>query len=388
MNSDQVESIVRRIVVSLRTETDLAELERALTSINVGVAEGDERKPAQVAAARVLHSSGRFTASARDRDSGSSAQKLALVKDEPICLKGVHSRLLSLHAQGHDASRITQIINHEQNLGAGVEQVRATLAELSKNVGVWANTVLEPVYLNVYVGFRDIRVQVGDAVLSRRAFYALGVDLHGYRSLLGVWVCETDATRFWRGLGNDLKARGVQDIMLLLLDVDGSCGDGFESVFPAVRMQVHLRDVTWRSMQYVPKMDGRALRTGLKMLSKAEDEAAAAKLLADLARQWGERYPYVFNYWQLHWPMCCWQLSKPPMLRRAMHMDTCLDVIARVFNVIDRYPQPFVDNTLAAHSIYMLLADAAIAWQKPVVNWRVLLNEFLRDHEPRLRAFL
>lgn len=386
MNKERLDAVVRRIVASVQDDVDLETLGKALLHYSRGAS--DEKRSMLSQGTRnpaALHSAPQV-ASGRGREP--RARRLSLVKRDVACLESVHSRLLSLYAQGHDTQRITRIINHEQNLYASVEQVTATLAQLNKGEQGWRTLVLAPVYLNMYVGFRDVRVQVGDAVVNRRAFFALGVDLRGYRSLLGVWLSETDDPDFLQILASDLASRGVKDILLLLQGVDGACGNGFRKVFPAVRLQMHLRDVLRRSMQYIPQRDSRALELALKPLMQAEGEYGASQILAQSQASWAERYPYVFSYWKQHWSLCCWQFNCSAALRRVMHMDSSLRHLGRSVSLLDRYPQPFINEEIAEHSIYMLLADSPIAWHKPVVNWRVLLNAFLQDEGKRLQDYL
>jgi transposase-like protein len=234
----------------------------------------------------------------RDRNSSFDPK---IVAKRQTSVGNFSEAVISLYARGLTTREIEQHVKEIYGVEISPQFVSRVTEQLQQQITEWQNRPLEAVYPIVFVDGLRVAVRTDKGVLKKCVYTVLGVDLAGKQEVLGLWIEETEGARFWLKTLNDLKARGVRDILIL-------CGDGLtglpgavESAFPQTDVQLcvvhHIRNVT----KFVSWKDRKPLCAAMRPIYSAPTVEAAELALDQFEQAWGSRYPMSVASWRTHW---------------------------------------------------------------------------------------
>jgi putative transposase len=252
----------------------------------------------------------------RDRDGSFEPQ---LVKKRQTRLAGLDDRVLDLYAGGMS---VRDIAAHFSGL-YGVEVGRDTISRVTdavlEDVAAWRSRPLEAVYPIVYFDALQVKVTEDRSVRNRACYLALGVTLEGDREVLGIWWQETEGAKFWLAVLNDLRQRGVKDVLIACVDGLTGFPEAIEAVFPQAWVQTCIVHQIRSSMRWVNYRDRKAVARDLRPIYTAPNADAALVELEHFDEQWGGRYPMIAQSWRAHWEHIIPFLALPAELRKAVY---------------------------------------------------------------------
>jgi putative transposase len=252
----------------------------------------------------------------RDRD-GSFDPKL--VAKRQTRLAGLDHRILGLYAGGMS---VRDIESHLSDL-YGVEIKRDTISRVTdavlEDVAAWRTRPLDAVYPIAYFDCLMVKVREDRSVRTRACYLAIGVTVEGDREVLGIWWQETEGSKFWLAVLNDLHHRGVQDVLVACVDGLTGFPQAIEAVFPQAWVQTCIVHQIRASMRFVTYQDRKKVAADLKPVYRAINAEAAADALQIFDDTWGEKYPMIADSWRARWEHIVPFLSLPADLRRAVY---------------------------------------------------------------------
>jgi putative transposase len=297
----------------------------------------------------------------RDRD-GSFDPKL--VAKRQTRLAGLDDRILGLYAGGMS---VRDIEEHLADL-YGVEIKRDTISRVTdavlEDVAAWRTRPLDAVYAIAYFDCLMVKVREDRSVRTRACYLAIGVTVDGDREVLGIWWQETEGSKFWLAVLNDLAHRGVGDILVCCVDGLTGFPEAIEAVFPQAWVQTCIVHQIRNSMRFVTYQNRKQVAADLKPVYRAVNADAAADALTVFDEKWGEKYPMIAASWRTRWEHIVPFLSLPADLRRAVYTTNSIENLNRQIRKSIKTRGHFPDEQAATKLIYLAIQRSERKWRK------------------------
>jgi transposase-like protein len=203
----------------------------------------------------------------------------------------------------------------------------------------------------------------------------LGVNLQGYKELLGIYVAESESSRLWLTVLTDLQSRGVEDILISSIDNLTGFGDAIESLFPHTQVQLCLVHQMRNSLRYVARGDQRAVSQSLQAIYKAVNLTAAESQLAEFAKQWGSKYPLVLESWQRHWVRLTGFFDYSPAIRKVMYTTNPVEGFHRQLRKVTKTKTVFPNEMALIKLLYLAQERISDKWTVPLTGWGLTLQQ-------------
>ena len=261
------------------------------------------------------------------RDRQGSFEPLLIPKHERR-FTGFDDKIVAMYARGMTVREIQGFLAEQYATEVSPEFISSVTDAVMAEVGAWQARPLEPMYPVVF--FDALRVKIReDAVVRNKAIYlALGVLPDGTRDILGLWIENTEGAKFWLKVFNDLKTRGVADILIAVTDGLKGIGEALDAVFPATTLQTCIVHLIRNSLDFASWKDRKLLAAAIKPVYTAPSAEAAAEALDEFERgPWGQKYPTVTAAWRRAWDRVIPFFAFPPEVRRVVYTTNAIESV-------------------------------------------------------------
>jgi len=297
---------------------------------------------------------------------------------------GFDDRIISLYARGMTVREIQGHLHELYNVEVSPTLISTVTDAVLDEVKAWQSRPLDPVYPIVFLDAIMVKSRQDGQVRNRAVYLALGVNMEGQKELLGLWIAGTEGAKFWMGILNELKNRGVRD--MLICCVDGLTGfpDAIEAVFPQTQVQLCIVHMVRHSLKYVSWKERKAVAADLKSVYSAATVEEAELALEEFAAQWDERYPTISVSWRRHWNEIIPFFAFPADIRKAIYTTNAIESLNRTLRKIIKNRQAFPTDEAIMKILYLALNNASKKWTMPIRHWKAALNQFAIAFEGRL----
>ena len=320
------------------------------------------------------------------RDREGSFEPLLIPKHERR-FTGFDDKIVAMYARGMTVREIQAFLAEQYGTEVSPEFISSVTDAVMAEVGAWQARPLEPMYPVVF--FDALRVKIReDAVVRNKAIYlALGVLPDGTRDILGLWIENTEGAKFWMKVFNDLKTRGVADILIAVTDGLKGIGEALGAVFPATTLQTCIVHLIRNSLDYASWKDRKLLAAALRPVYTAVNAEAAAQALDEFERGvWGQKYPTVTASWRRAWDRVIPFFAFPPAVRRVVYTTNAIESIHSQLRKIIKTRGHFPSDDAATKLIWLALRNITADWGRAAKEWREAMNQFAILYEERFTA--
>jgi len=290
--------------------------------------------------------------------------------------RGFDNKILSMYGLGLSTKAIQENLKEIYNVEVSPELISRVTDEVKGLVEEWRNRPLEPFYPVVF--FDALRVNIRDeGQVSKKAVYlALAIRLDGQKELLGMWIERNEGSKFWMGILNELKNRGVEDT--LIAAVDGLTGfpEAINAVFPDAEVQLCMVHMVRNSVKYISYKDRKAVTSELKEIYLAPSEDAARAALDRFGEKWDGKYPTISRSWHNRWNEVIPFMKFSPEIRKAIYTTNAIESLNYTLQRNLKTRQSFPNDEAAMKLIFMILRRISKRWTMPIRNWAEALNQF------------
>ena len=310
----------------------------------------------------------------RDRDG--SFEPLLIPKHERR-FTGFDDKIVAMYARGMTVREIQAFLAEQYGTEVSPEFISSVTDAVMAEVTAWQGRPLEPMYPVIF--FDALRVKIReDAVVRNKAIYlALGVLPDGTRDILGLWIEGTEGAKFWLKVFNDLKTRGVADVLIAVTDGLKGIGEALAAVFPATTLQTCIVHLIRNSLDFASWKDRKALAAALKPIYTAPSaEAAAAELDAFERGAWGAKFPTVVAAWRRAWDRVIPFFAFPPEVRRVIYTTNAIESIHARLRKIIKTRGHFPSDDAATKLIWLALRNITADWGRAATAWRGAMIQF------------
>jgi putative transposase len=320
------------------------------------------------------------------RDRAGSFEPVLIPKHERR-FTGFDDKIVAMYARGMTVREIQGFLVEQYGTEVSPEFISSVTDAVMAEVTAWQARPLEPMYPVVF--FDCLRVKIReDAVVRNKAIYlALGILPDGTRDILGLWIENTEGAKFWMKVFNDLKTRGVADILIAVTDGLKGMAEALAAVFPATTLQTCIVHLIRNSLNYASWKERKALAAAIKPIYTAPSaEAAQAELDTFEAGPWGTKFPTVVAAWRRAWDRVIPFFAFPPPIRKVIYTTNAIESVNARLRKIIKTRGHFPSDDAATKLIWLALRNITADWERAARDWKEAMNQFAILYAERFEA--
>ena len=317
----------------------------------------------------------------RDRDG--SFEPL-LVPKHARRFAGFDDKIVALYARGLTVREIQGYLLETYGTEVGHDFISTVTDGVLAEVVAWQSRPLEPVYAVVFFDALRVKIREDNVVRNKAVYLALGVQRDGTRDILGMWIETTEGAKFWMKVFNDLKVRGVNDILIAVTDGLKGMPEALGAVYPRTTLQTCIVHLIRNSLDYASWKDRKKLAAALRPIyAAATAEAALAELDAFEAGEWGQKFPTVVAAWRRAWDRVIPFFAFPPEIRRVIYTTNAIESVNAQLRKIIKTRGHFPSDDAASKLIWLALRNITDDWGRPAHHWKEAMAQFAILYDDR-----
>ena len=318
----------------------------------------------------------------RDRDS--SFEPIVVPKHQSTATP-IENIIISLYAKGMSVSDIEDELQEIYGYKLSSSAISIITDKVNQRVLDWQNRPLESVYCVVWMDGIVFKVRQSGKVINKTIYLAVGLNREGYKELLGMWLGQNESAAFWQGVLTDLKARGVEDILVTVTDNLNGFTQSIKNVFPTADTQICVVHQIRNSARYVVWKDKKAFTGDMKLIYNAPNKEMAEQELNRFAEKWNNKYPYAVQSWQRNWDELTVFFDFPLEIRKIIYTTNLIENLNGKIRKYTKNKMVFPTDDALKKSVYLSLMQITKKWTQPIHNWGLILNQFLTIFEKRVQ---
>jgi putative transposase len=323
---------------------------------------------------RVLTENGSVEVSVpRDREASFSPQ---LVKKGQSRLPGFDEKVISVYGRGMTQREIRGHLEELYGIGVSPDLISRVTDAVLEEVKAWQGRPLEPIYPVIFLDALRVKIRDEGTVRNKAVYLALGIRTDGLKEILGLWIEQTEGAKFWLRVMNELKARGVKDCLIAVVDGLKGFPEAIGAVFPETQVQTCIVHLMRHGLSLCSYKDRRPVAKDMKAIYRAESAEAAADRLSEFEEAWGAKYPSIAASWRRHWQEIIPMFAFPPEIRRLLYTTNAIESLHRCLRKIIKTRGHFPNDEAAAKLLYLVLRNIEKGWKAAPKEWLPALNQF------------
>ncbi|WP_336514775.1 IS256 family transposase [Pollutibacter soli] len=293
--------------------------------------------------------------------------------------------IISMYSRGMTTA---DICDHVKEI-YGTEVSEGTISNVThrivEHIKEWQNRPLEPVYLTVWMDGIVLKIKQNGKYINKCIYLVIGLKNDGLKEVLGMWVAESESASFWMSVLTDLKARGVEDILIACTDNLKGFTDGIKGIFPDTITQLCIVHQIRNSCKYVVWKDRKAFCADLKMMYGAVNRHTAEDALQQLELTWGSKYKHAIQSWRNNWENLTSYFDFPLEIRKIIYTTNTIENLNRGIRKYIKTKVQFTDDIAAQKAVYLAITNIEKKWSQIPQNWGLILHQFVTIFENRCR---
>lgn len=309
-----------------------------------------------------------------------------VIKKNQTNMTGIEDQITALYAKGVSTRDIQ---DHLQGL-YGIEVSPTLISNVTNKImpliKEWHNRPLQPVYAVVFLDAIHFKVKQDGAIVNKAAYMVIGVDLDGNKDVLGIWIGENESAKFWMSVLNDLKNRGVRDILLVCVDHLTGFIQAISACYPKTDIQKCIVHQIRNSVRYVSYKDLKRVTADLKPIYKAVTEEAALLELERFEETWGQKYPLIVKSWRQNWDELSTFFMYPAELRKMIYTTNMIESYHRQLRKVTKGKSMFPTDDALLKMLYLATMDVVRKWTGRVQNGGQILLQLTVCYPDRVQV--
>ncbi len=290
---------------------------------------------------------------------------------------GMEEKIIGLYACGMSQSDIAEQIKALYDVNISPELVSKISDKIMPDVTAWQSRPLEAVYPFVFLDAIHYKVKENHQYVTKAAYVVLGINRDGRKDILGVWIGEHESAKFWAGVLNDLKSRGVREVYLFCVDGLSGFREAINAMFPKAQIQRCIIHQIRSSTRYVSWKDIKALMVDLKKVYQSVTEEEAFEQLAQFKEIWGKQYPSCVKSWEENWDILSTFFAYPPEIRKIIYTTNIIEGLNRQFRKVTKNKPSFTNDDSLRKMLYLASKNITSHWNGTCRNWD-MVSDYLR----------
>ncbi len=303
-------------------------------------------------------------------------------------ISGIEDKVISLYSRGLSTRDIHDQLQDLYGIELSAEMVSKITDRILPEIKEWQSRPLNPIYPFVFMDCIHYKVREEGRILSRAAYVVLGVTTEGYKEILSITVGANETSKFWLGMLNDLKNRGVQDVLFFCVDGLPGFKDAIQAVYPQAQIQRCVIHMLRNSFKYVNYNDLKKFSSDFKAVYNAPTEAAALAELEAVKEKWGKKYPYAVSNWENNWEDVSSFFQFSGDIRRIMYTTNTKKGWNRQYRKVTKTKSVFPSDSALEKMLYLASGNVTKKWTQRYRNWDQVLSQLILLYPERLTPYL
>ena len=297
---------------------------------------------------------------------------------------GFDDKIIAMYARGMTVREIQGFLAEMYATEVAPDFISTVTDAVLSEITAWQSRPLEPMYPVIFFDALRVKIREDNVVRNKAVYLALGVRPDGTREILGLWIENTEGAKFWMKVFNDLKTRGVHDILIAVTDGLKGMAEALAVVYPATTLQTCIVHLIRNSLDYASWKDRRALAAAIKPIyTAASAERAEAELAAFETGPWGQKFPTVAASWRRAWSNVIPFFAFPPAVRRVIYTTNSIESVNARLRKIIKTRGHFPSDDAASKLIWLALRNITADWGRAGHDWKTAMNQFAILYQDR-----
>lgn len=298
----------------------------------------------------------------------------------------IEARVLAMYSKGMSTRDIEDHLHDIYGVDASASLISRITDKIMPELSEWQSRPLSEVYPVVFFDGIHFKVKKDGKVINKCMYTVLGIDMDGKKDIMGIWISETESASFWTVVFNELKNRGVQDILIACHDNLSGFSNALATVFPKTENQLCIIHMIRNSTRYVSYKEIKAVMDDLKKIYGAVSEEAALFALEEFGEKWRGKYPQIYKSWENNWSELSTFFKYPEEIRRLIYTTNAVEGFHRMLRKFTKTKTNFPTDDALRKSTYLSIKEIAKKWNQPIHHWGIIIGQLTMFYEERLAA--
>ena len=308
----------------------------------------------------------------RDREGTFEPQSLKKYEKD---ISNIENQIISMYGKGMTTRDISSHIKDIYGFAISETMVSKITNKILPTIEEWQNRPLEKIYPMVFLDAIHYHVRENNIVVKKAVYIALGYNLEGFKEILGMWVGENESSKYWLLVLNQLKERGLEDILIVSTDNLPGFTQAIEAVYPKAEIQKCIIHQIRNSTKYVSYKDIKELMKDLKAVYKAPTEDLALTNLGVFEEKWSKKYPMCVSSWKNNWAELSTYFKYPDGIRKLIYTTNAMENFNRQLRKVTKNKTIFPNDYALQKSLYLAMVDASSKWTSRIRGWDQILSQ-------------
>lgn len=309
------------------------------------------------------------------RDRRSSFEPNLVKKRQTVLNEELDTKILALYGLGNSYDAINFHVKDLYGIDVSPATISSVTDKLVPQLTEWRSRPLEAIYPIVFLDAMFFKVREDNQVRQKVLYNILGINQQGFKEVLGFYVAESEGANFWLGVLNDLKSRGVEDILIICIDGLKGFPEAIQASFPKTEVQLCIVHQIRNSLKFVASKNQKEFMKDLKTVYQAETKDLAELNLLRLDEKWGEKYPMVLKSWQTHWDNLSTYFKYSPEVRKLIYTTNSIEGLHRQIRKYTKTKGSFTSENALLKLVFCAINHISRKWSQPLHNWALTISQ-------------
>lgn len=307
-----------------------------------------------------------------------------IVKKRQKDISEIDQKIISMYAKGMTTRQISETIDDIYGFEASEGFISDVTDKILPQIEDWQNRPLDEVYPIIYIDAIHYSVRDEGVIKKLAAYIILGININGMKEVLSINVGDNESAKYWLSVLNELKNRGVKDILVLCADGLTGIKEAIAAAFPNTEYQRCIVHQVRNTLKYVPDKDRKAFATDLKTIYHASNEKKALEALKTVTEKWTPKYPNSMKRWSDNWDVISPIFKFSATVRKVIYTTNAIESLNATYRKLNRQRSVFPSDTALLKALYLSTFEATKKWTMSIRNWGQVYGELSIMYEGRL----
>ncbi len=310
-----------------------------------------------------------------------------IVKKRQKVLKDLENKVIALYSKGMSVRDIQELLSDMYGMEISPSLISKLTERILPRIEEWQSRSLESVYVILFVDCIFYKVREDGRVKDKAVYVIIGINREGKKEVLGFWISETESSSFWFKVFNDLKSRGVRDVLIFSVDGVVGIGKAIKGVYPQAEVQRCVVHQIRNSLKYVSWKDKKEVSTDLRKVYGASTLEEALLMMDEFEQKWGRKYPHVVRSWRNNWDELMTYFRYPFEMRKLMYTTNIIESVNSKFRKTTDGKRVFPSDQALLKNLYLAVMELEKKWSRSAVrDWGIIYGQLSEIFGERLEV--
>jgi len=309
----------------------------------------------------------------RDR----SAEFTPQIVPKHVTIQGdVEEKVIAMYGKGLTTRDINGYLQDIYGIDVSASMVSSITDSIIPHIREWQARPLDPTYVIAYLDGLHFKVRHEGRIVTKCAYIILGITVTGHKEILGIWIGEAEGAKFWMGILNELKTRGVSDILIMCTDGLTGFEQAIQAIYPHTQIQQCIVHQVRNTLKFIPHKDRDKVAQALRMIYTAPSETVGLENLAIVQKDFPQ-YAIYLQSWETKWHLLSSFFQYPSEIRRIIYTTNAIEGLNRQFRKVTKTTTIFPHDQALTKLLYLAAMDVSKKWSMPIYNWGTIVAQLM-----------